>query len=151
MTLKEIVQWSGKSRQEICKQAEIPYSTLADLINGRKDILCAKTKTFVKIAKALGLTMEELYRMLEEYQCSLGYAEHICQLKTSEYHISVDVYMYGIEYYVAFSHNGQTYSFELCKAMKENTQCLRDIASFIVDDFIIDLIMGKEVIKCSIL
>lgn len=146
MNFKEIVIWSKKTRQQICKEANIPYSTLSDLINGNKDIYCVKVKTFQHLASALGLSMESMYFMLENMYYSEAYAKLVKTITIDNLSIECDIYLYETEYYIAFTYQNKIHHMELCRATKDNTLFLEDIARFTIENFEQNLFLEGEVI-----
>jgi len=143
MTLAEVIQRSGKTRKHICQKAEIPYSTLADLISGRKDILRVQTRTFANIACALSLSMDKFYDMLTTYECSLDYAIKICSVDEERCGVKGDVYLYDIEYYVAFPYRGKTRVVGLGESSGENRLILSDMARFTMYDIVTKLMLQE--------
>lgn len=60
MELKRVIKESGYTMYSLSKKTDIPYSTLNDFCNGKKDLSKCASSTLYKLASALGLTMEEM-------------------------------------------------------------------------------------------
>ena len=64
MTVNEIIAKNKISKYRLAKNSDIPYMTINDICNGKTNLAECNAKTVYKIAKALGVSMEEL---LEPY------------------------------------------------------------------------------------
>ncbi len=60
MDLKRVIAESGYTMYSLSKKTDIPYSTLNDFCNGKKDLEKCASLTLYKLANALGVTMEEM-------------------------------------------------------------------------------------------
>lgn len=60
MDLKRLIKEKNKTMYSLSKETEIPYSTINDYCNGKKDISKASANTIYKISNALSIPMEEL-------------------------------------------------------------------------------------------
>lgn len=58
--IREMMLDRGISAYRLAKMTEIPYMTVNDLCNGKSDIEKCSAMTVYRIAKALGVSMEEL-------------------------------------------------------------------------------------------
>ena len=48
------------SRYRLSKNSDIPYTTLTDILSGKADLNKCRAETVYKLAKVLGVSMEEL-------------------------------------------------------------------------------------------
>lgn len=64
MALKELLRTHNMSVYQCAKESKVPYTTLADLINGKTKISRCSAETVYKLSKVFHVTMEEL---LENY------------------------------------------------------------------------------------
>ena len=60
MELKELLEKKGLSIMDCCKMSGIAYSTLMDLVKGKTRIEKSSAEVVYKLAKVLGVSMEEL-------------------------------------------------------------------------------------------
>ena len=60
MELKKVIIEKGYTMYSLAKETDIPYSTLNDFCNGKKDLSKCASITLYKLANALGVTMEEM-------------------------------------------------------------------------------------------
>lgn len=60
MPLKELIEQRPTSIYKMSKETGIPYATLHDVISGEARLEKCSAETIYKIAKVLGVTMEEL-------------------------------------------------------------------------------------------
>ena len=60
MTVNEIITKNNISKYRLAKNSDIPYMTINDICNGKTNLAECSAKTIYKIAKALGVSMEEL-------------------------------------------------------------------------------------------
>ncbi len=64
MALKELLKEKNISVYQCAKKSKVPYTTLADLVNGKTKLSKCTAETIYKLSKMLHVTMEEL---LERY------------------------------------------------------------------------------------
>ena len=60
--IKKYIKKKGVSVYEAAKASQIPYTTLNELVNGKKSFLDCNFKTIQKLSAYLGVSMEELYQ-----------------------------------------------------------------------------------------
>ena len=60
MNMSEMMQQKHLSKYHVAKNSGIPYMTLHDICNGKTRLDKCSAETVYKLAKALGVTMEEL-------------------------------------------------------------------------------------------
>ena len=63
--LKDYLIENNISVYKLSKESTVPYTTLNELANGKKDISDCKVKTIENIARALNISMESLLRIIE--------------------------------------------------------------------------------------
>ena len=66
MTLKDILSEKKISLYQFSKETDIPYSTLSDIVNGKKNIDTCTISTIKKIADGLEMSIDELYKTLSD-------------------------------------------------------------------------------------
>ena len=60
MTVKNIMKKKNLSQYRLAKNSGIPYMTINDIINGKTSLEKCSAETVYKLAKELGISMEEL-------------------------------------------------------------------------------------------
>ena len=60
MVIRDYITKTGKSVYLISKESRIPYTTLNELVNGKKDPRDCSMRTMDRLARYLGLAMEDL-------------------------------------------------------------------------------------------
>ena len=60
MTLKERCKMKQLSVKGLAAVCQMPYSTMNDIVNGKRDILDIPLRTCIKITNALGISLDEL-------------------------------------------------------------------------------------------
>ncbi len=55
----------------LSERSGVAYSTVYNLFTGKKDIADATSESLYKLARSLGMTMDELFRELKEEENSL--------------------------------------------------------------------------------
>lgn len=60
MTVNEIIAKKKISKYRLAKNSDIPYMTINDICNGKTNLAECNAKTIYKLAKELGVSMEEL-------------------------------------------------------------------------------------------
>ena len=60
MDIKKYIENKNLSLYKISKMAELPYTTVCDLVNGKTDIMKCSVETIYKLSKALGLKIEQV-------------------------------------------------------------------------------------------
>ena len=64
--LKEHLKYKNISIYKLAKEADVPYSTVNDLVNGKVDIDFVNYKTVRQLAKFFGLSSEQFYLMCKD-------------------------------------------------------------------------------------
>ena len=60
MMLNQIMECKNISRYRLSKNSDIPYTTLTDILSGKAELKKCSAETVYKLAKVLGVSMEEL-------------------------------------------------------------------------------------------
>lgn len=63
MTLHQYLEDTNKSIAELSKESGLPYSTISELVNGKKAIMNCSVETVYQLASSLSLTVDELLKM----------------------------------------------------------------------------------------
>lgn len=82
MELREILSKLDRDIQWLSKEADIPYSTLNDLINGRVNIKKCYAANLTKIGKVLGISKEKLINIIlgeDEYEVEYYYRQKLLE------------------------------------------------------------------------
>jgi plasmid maintenance system antidote protein VapI len=72
MTIQQLMQDMQMSRYRLSKISGIPWATLADIYSGKTQVNRCGAGTLSKLARALGLSMEELLELEAEPQESIS-------------------------------------------------------------------------------
>ena len=79
MEIKEYLNNKGLSIYKLAKLSDVPYTTVNDIIHGRTRIEKCLAETVYKLAKALGVTMEELVEPGMENRANFEiFKSHVC-------------------------------------------------------------------------
>ena len=79
MELIEILEKKKMSKYRLAKASGIPYSTLSDILNGKTELKKCSAETVYRLAKELGVSMEELLASSLEYRCSFdNFKSNVC-------------------------------------------------------------------------
>ena len=60
MTLKELCKEKHLKVKDLADICDMPYSTMNDITNGKRDILDVSLRTCLKITNALGISLDQL-------------------------------------------------------------------------------------------
>ena len=86
--IKSIIKHKNLNIKKISEQADIPYSTLHELVSGVTDYKKCSIETFIKLSNALNMTVEELYKLWDSDELDLQsfelFKSEMCQLLTSQ-------------------------------------------------------------------
>lgn len=63
MTLHQYLEDTNKSIAELSKESGLPYSTISELVNGKKAIMNCSVETVYQLASSLSLTVDDLLKM----------------------------------------------------------------------------------------
>lgn len=135
MKIKQLISKSGKTRAEICHLSGIPYSTLSDLINERKDILKLNITSFGKLAEALSLSIDKMHRMLMDNYPYFEYPKTE-KITLPDVSVTADVCLYEDECFVSFEYGNTTHHIKVCDLNEVTYLTYLDFAYFTVMDFI---------------
>ena len=64
MTFADLLEIKGLSGYRLAKLSDVPQSAIASWVSGARDFLKCELSTGLKIAKALGMTVEEIEKIL---------------------------------------------------------------------------------------
>ena len=125
--LKDYLKKENITIYELSKKTGIAYSTLSDLCNGKVDIDNCKVSIIKKLSEYFNISMNNIY--------------NICLKKDNEFIVdslkkNVCTYSKNKNYYVKFKYKNKDVDIRLCKVNKNNTDYLKEIASWIVDDYV---------------
>ena len=60
MPISLLMEQKGITRYRLSKLSGVPYTTLGDICSGKTELKKCNAETVYRLAKALGVTMEEL-------------------------------------------------------------------------------------------
>ena len=124
--LKDYLQSNNKSIYAIAKESGIPYSTLNDLAGGKVSIDQCRTGLTRRLAKVLGLSMEEVCCLCTEEPLTV----------TTSYGIPADIIVRNKSYEVEFTYNDAPISLHLCPVSNDTRFYIREIAAWRAEDYI---------------
>ena len=124
--LRDYLQSNNKSIYAIAKESGIPYSTLNDLAGGKVPIDQCRTGLTRRLAGALGLSMEEVYRLCVEEPVTV----------TTSYGIPAEITVRNKSYEVEFTYNDTLISLHLCPVSDDTRFYIREIATWRAEDYI---------------
>ena len=112
MTLKQICKERHLSVRELAQICEMPYSTMNDIINGKRDILDLPLRTCLKITKALKIDLDQLMASdpLEELRLK-----------------GINVYVKNQSYFYVPEDDHEEGPIRICKVNQLNTFFLEDM------------------------
>ncbi|MCR5072549.1 MAG: helix-turn-helix transcriptional regulator [Clostridiales bacterium] len=79
MNISILMKEKKMTKYRLSKNSDIPYTTIGDICNGKTDLKKCSAETIYKLAKALGISMEELLSdaMAERPSFEL-FKSHVC-------------------------------------------------------------------------
>lgn len=129
--LKDYLNSRNISIYSLSKKTNIPYSTLSDLCNNKVEIDNCKLSIVRSIAKALNLSIEELYEIVIQ-------KDNIVEIK--EYNTLAYIKTKNKRYYVEYTKDNKVIDIDLFKVNSTNSKYVKDAASWLVED---DLLNSK--------
>lgn len=124
--IKDHLKSKNISIYALAKSSGVPYSTLNDLVNGKVQIDSVKVGVVRRVAKALGLTIDELYDMCKGKELSFA----------TKYDIPIKVSVRNKSYNVSFIYKGEPVEIELCKVNKDTDRYIEQIAIWRSESYI---------------
>lgn len=127
--LKDYLTQNNISIYSLSKKANIPYSTLNDLCNGKVEIENCKLGLVIKIANALNINVEQL--------------RDICQNEDSavlieEYNTYATIKVKNKRYYVEYKDGDAITKIDLFKVNNASQKYVKDAAMWLVEDDLIE-------------
>ena len=81
MELNELLKQKGLTKYVLSKLSGIPFATISDISTGKSRIEKCSAGTVYKLAKALGVTVEDLLADIMEYRGSFEtYKSNVCHM-----------------------------------------------------------------------
>lgn len=90
MELNALLKQKNMSVYQCSRESKVPYTTLLDLVKGKTRIEKCAAETVYKIAKALGIAMEELLRERMEGDIAVPYRSKFETFKSNVCHLVKD-------------------------------------------------------------
>ena len=126
--LKEFLQQKDISIYKLAKVSQIPYSTLNDIVNCKVDIAKIRAGILFEIAKALDVSMDELYQL-----CSNKIVIYL-----EKYSTKGTVFVKNKKYVLEFQYHNKKFIDELCPVKKEAAMFIESIAQWQMEKLISD-------------
>lgn len=134
--LSDYLKKKNISKYSISKKANIPYSTISDLCNGKVEIDNCKVNMVMKLAKALNITFEQLYEFCKNKDSIV---------KVEGYETTGKIVVKNKNYYVEYLDNGVTNYIYLFKVNTTNNKYIKEAAEWMLEDRLIE----REIEKLS--
>lgn len=90
MELNALLKQKNMSVYQCSRESKVPYTTLLDLVKGKTRIEKCAAETVYKIAKALGIAMEELLQERMEGGAAVSYRSKFETFKSNVCHLVKD-------------------------------------------------------------
>lgn len=123
----------------LSKKSGISYSTLNDIVNEKVDIFNVKSGILYSMARALQLSMDQLYDICTDNNIEL-------------YDENNRIYAYVIKknktYYLKFTYKSIEYQHELCAIKKESTIFIKSIALWQLEKDLSEIKMEEAYALC---
>lgn len=118
--LKEYLKKRNISTYKLAMDIQEPYSTINDIVNGKKSIDECKFGLVKKIAAYLNISLDEL--------SELGNTS--CIIFSEQFHMEGVLYVKSKKYCLKFSYLEKSYDIELCKINENSTCFIKEIAKY---------------------
>lgn len=77
--INRLLKEKGITKYRLSKESGVPQTTIIDICSGKTRIEKCSAETIYRIAKVLGVSMEELVEPYVEQRCSFEfYKSHVC-------------------------------------------------------------------------
>lgn len=120
MRLKDYLKENKLSITSIAKSANLPYSTVNGIVNGRVEIDKVQVGTALSIASACGVEFKDLYDMCKDNLYIPSFTDAEVVVKNKAYYLRIIV-------------NGKKKDTYIFKVNPINTRFLRDAAKWTLD------------------
>ena len=124
--LKDYLSKVGKTTYALSKETGIAYSTLNDFVNGKVPVDQCKAGMIRKLAKALSVSMDDVYSMSENEEGDIE----------TEYGVPVHVGVRHKTFFAEFTYAGKPASIELCKVSEAASYYIHEIARWRAEEYI---------------
>lgn len=131
--LKAYLQQNKISMYQLSQKSGVPYSTLNDLVNHKLPVANLKCGQLHDLSAALGMTMDELYRL-----CSYS-----CTVYSDKYKISGVVTVKHKSYYLTFEKDGILYEDTILPVKREATLVIHELAAWKLEEHISEIVMEE--------
>ena len=121
MELKKYLKDNKLKISEISRTSGLPYTTVNDLINGRTSIRKTSVDTALRLADALGISIDSLIMLSSPPRIEAG--KWTGKIKSS-----------GKKYYLDFTDGDVSGEKYLCKANKTNSEFITTIATWKLEE-----------------
>lgn len=118
--LKEYLRKRNISTYKLAMDIQEPYSTMNDIVNGKKSIDECKFGLVKKIASYLNLSLDEL--------SELGNTS--CTIISERLNTKGVLYVKSKKYCLEFSYLDKIYDIELCRVNENSTWFIKEIAKY---------------------
>lgn len=131
--LKDFLHQKDISIYKLARMSEVPYSTLNDIVNCKVDIANIRAGIIFKMAKALDISMDELYEL-----CSNKIVIYL-----EKYSANGTVFIKNKKYILEFQYHNKEFIEELCPVKKEASMFINSIAEWQMEKLISDYEMEE--------
>ncbi len=122
--LKDYLIEQHISMYSLAKKSGVAYSTINDLANGRVDVDNCKVSLLCQLAKALTLSMDDVY--------------DICQrdltVYSKTYDTKIQVSVKNKMYYADFEYEGEAKHIKVCEAGADHRHFIKELALWDAED-----------------
>lgn len=131
--LKDYLQQKNMSIYKLAGISGVAYSTLNDIVNCKIDIANIRAGIVFKLAKALNISMDELYEL-----CS-----NEIIIYSKRYSVKGTVFIKNKKYVLEFRYHNKEFIDQLCPVKKEATMFINSIALWQMEKLISDYEMEE--------
>lgn len=122
MRLKEYMKYEKISVSSLSKTANVPYTTVSEIVNGKIDIQKVQFGTVLRICKALDISTEKIFEL--------------CVIPEENW----TIFLQDNEYYMSYKYGNDRKTKKLCKYSEANSKYITQIAECYYEE----IICGKE-------
>lgn len=130
MMLKEYLKSRKITTYRFAKDIYEPYSTINDIVNGKKDIADCPAIILKKMSNYLDLSMEEVYSL-----CDLSFS-----IFSEKYNVSGNIYVKSKSYNLSFDYKNHIYDMKICKVTEISSEFIEELTLYKMEKIIKEII-----------
>ena len=123
--LKEYLAEHGISMYSLAMKSGVPYSTVNDLVNGRIEIEQCRAGILKRLADALSVTMDDLYRLCDSD----------LSVYSEERKKDIRIRVKNKTYYAEFEDRGKPVRLEVCPVNNDTSYFIRSLAKWTAEEY----------------